>query len=95
MDAVKDLADEYGFAKFYSQSEMYEAYNQGKLGGFLLGSPLLNLALLNGTIKINPTAKKIISNSSFYYYADEKYRPFVVKLSDLIQKTGVFSDLNY
>jgi hypothetical protein len=81
--------------KFHSEAEMYDAYNQGNLGGFLDSDFIAKKEIRENQITPAPVRTEIIEELPVYHYTHKEFADFMAAFSHYIEAQHPFNQLDH
>lgn len=91
LEKVKEAEQEV--IQFHSYKQVFDAYNRGTIGSFLIESSSLNLEKNNTHFIPMPVMGDIINTAQLYHYLAVEYSDFMNDFSVLVQESKAFSKL--
>lgn len=79
--------------QYHSYQQVFDAYNRGVIGSFLIESSSFNLVKKKTSFTPMPIMGEVINTSKLYHYLAAEYSDFMQDFSALVQKSKAFSDL--
>jgi hypothetical protein len=79
--------------QFYSYKQVFDAYNRGTIGSFLIESSSLNLEKNNTHFIPMPVMGETVDIAQLYHYLAIEYSDFMHDFSALVQESKAFSKL--
>lgn len=81
------VSPKVGFKDF---GTMYTAYNEGKLNGFLGPTQAIQTQIKSGGLSPSPQMKENLFDVPLYHYLGAEFKPFMARLSALLEKKNPF-----
>ena len=86
-DYMKDKAGR----RFQDAASLFEAYNAGKLSGFLAADISVRQLINDGKLSVSPVKGNTVLAAPMFHYLGKEFAPFMEKLSSLIQAQNPFA----
>ncbi len=77
--------------RFHDATSLFEAYNDGKISGFLAADISVRQLIDNGQLPNRPVKEKTVLAAPMYHYLGKEYSPFMERLSALIESRNPFA----
>lgn len=79
--------------QYHSYQQVFDAYNRGTIGSFLIESSSFNLVKKKSSLSPMPIMGEVINTSKLYHYLAAEYSDFMRDFSALAQTSKAFSKL--
>ena len=73
--------------RFYSNQDIFEAYKQQRVRGFLASDDVVEALVEAGELWPVPVAEDQVRTLELYHYLGREYSPFMKRLNNLLQKS--------
>lgn len=77
--------------RFHDAAGLFEAYNEGKLSGFLAADISVRQLIDNGTLNVRPEKQKTVLAAPMFHYLGKEFAPFMEKMNALILARNPFA----
>ncbi|WP_419904741.1 hypothetical protein [Kiloniella sp.] len=73
--------------------ELINAYNRGKISGFLASDITVILAIQTGRVETDLIRKEVIFSAPIYHYLGDEFSPFMKRFSNYLKKNTPFKEI--